>query len=128
HHRFGERPQKLGIFARHAGCLVAASSLHQPERWCVVAHVVTEPCVNCKYTDCVVVCPCECFYGDDRQLYIDPEDCIDCGACIPECPVEAIYPDAGVPAKWVGYVQLNADRVKVLKPAGAHVTERLPPK
>ena len=89
-----------------------------------MSHVVTEPCANCKYTDCVVVCPCECFYGDDRQLYIDPDDCIDCGACLPECPAEAIFPDTGVPAKWIGYVQLNADRVRVLKPLGAHVTEK----
>lgn len=89
-----------------------------------MAYVVTEPCVGCKYTDCVVVCPCECFYGDDTQLYIDPADCIDCGACIPECPVEAIFYEGDVPAKWAGYVQLNADRVAVLKPLGAHVTEK----
>jgi ferredoxin len=95
-------------------------------RRCPVAHVVTEPCVGCKYTDCVVVCPCECFYADDRQLYIDPEDCIDCGACIPECPVEAIFLDADVPAHWGGYSQRNAELVKVLKPAGAHVTEKQP--
>ena len=91
-----------------------------------MAHVVTEPCVGCKYTDCVVVCPCECFYADDRQLYIDPVDCIDCGACIPECPVGAIFRDADVPAQWEGYVELNAERVKVLQPAGARVTERVP--
>jgi ferredoxin len=92
----------------------------------VMAMVVTAPCVGCKYTDCVVVCPCECFYGDEQQLYIDPEDCIDCGACIPECPVEAIFLDADVPAKWSSFVQLNAERVKVLKPlAGAHVTEKV---
>jgi ferredoxin len=90
-----------------------------------VAHVVTQPCVNCKYTDCVVVCPMECFYGDDRQLYIDPDDCIDCGACAPECPVEAIFPDDDVPVRWAGYVRLNADRVQVLKPLGARVTERI---
>ena len=89
-----------------------------------MAHVVTEPCANCKYTDCVVVCPMECFYGDDRQLYIDPDDCIDCGACVPECPVEAIFLDVEVPAKWSGYVGLNADQVKVLKPAGARVIEK----
>jgi len=89
-----------------------------------VAHVVTEPCVGCKYTDCVVVCPMECFYGDDRQLYIDPEECIDCGACIPECPVGAIFQDDDVPAQWTSYVQLNADRVRMLKPAGARVTEK----
>jgi ferredoxin len=89
-----------------------------------VAHVVTEPCVNCKYTDCVVVCPVDCFYGDDRQLYIDPDDCLDCGACIPECPVEAIYQDFNVPEKWTHFIQLNADRVKALKPLGAGVTEK----
>jgi ferredoxin len=66
----------------------------------------------------------ECFYGDDRQLYIDPDDCIDCEACIPECPVEAIFIAADVPPKWTSYIQLNADRVKVLKPVGARVTEK----
>jgi len=89
-----------------------------------MAHVVTEPCVNCKYTDCVVVCPCECFYGDESQLYIDPVDCIDCGACIPECPVGAIYRDEDVPPKWTSFIQLNAERVQVLKPMGARVTEK----
>ena len=91
-----------------------------------MAHVVTEPCVNCKYTDCAVICPMECFYGDDRQLYIDPDECIDCGACIPECPVEAIYMDVNVPGQWTEYVQLNAERVRVLKPAGARVLEKQP--
>lgn len=91
-----------------------------------MAHVVTEPCVNCKYTDCVVVCPVDCFYGDDRQLYIDPDDCLDCGACIPECPVEAIFRDFDVPAKWNAYIQLNAERVKVLKVTGGHITEKTP--
>jgi ferredoxin len=91
-----------------------------------VAHVVTEPCANCRYTDCVVVCPMECFYGDETQLYIDPGDCIDCGACIPECPVEAIFLDQEVPEKWARYIQLNVDRVKVLKPAGARVVEKIP--
>jgi ferredoxin len=89
-----------------------------------MACVVTEPCVGCKYTDCVVVCPCDCFYGDEKQLYIDPVDCIDCEACVPECPVEAIYVDGNVPAKWAGFIQLNADRVDVLKPLGANVTEK----
>ncbi len=91
-----------------------------------MAHVVTEPCLNCKYTDCVVVCPMECFYGDERQLYIDPDDCIDCGACISECPVEAIFQDVNVPDRWASYIALNAERVAVLKPAGARVTERQP--
>ena len=89
-----------------------------------MACVVTEPCVNCKYTDCVVVCPCECFYQDEHQLYIDPEDCIDCEACIPECPVDAIYLDRDVPGPWERFIELNADRVKILKPAGGHITEK----
>ena len=55
--------------------------------------VVTEPCDHCKYTDCVVVCPVECFYGDEKMLYIHPDECIDCGVCEPECPIEAILPD-----------------------------------
>ncbi len=92
-----------------------------------MAYVVTEPCVNCRFTDCVVVCPMECFYGDAGQLFIDPDDCIDCGACAPECPVEAIYSDADVPAKWAGYVLLNADRARALKAAGARVTEKQAP-
>ncbi len=91
-----------------------------------MAYVVTEPCVNCKYTDCVVVCPCECFYGDDTMLYIDADDCIDCGACQPECPVDAIHYDTEVPLMWDRYIQLNLDRVKVLKPLGAKVTEKVP--
>ena len=56
--------------------------------------------------------------------YIDPDDCIDCGACVPECPVEAIFLDVEVPEKWSSFVQLNADRVKVLKPLGANITEK----
>lgn len=89
-----------------------------------MAHVVTEPCVGCKYTDCVVVCPMECFYGDERQLYVDPGDCIDCGACVPECPAEAIFRDVDVPAKWSGYVRLNAERSAELKRLGLRVTEK----
>ena len=67
----------------------------------------------------------ECFYGDERQLYIDPDDCIDCGACAPECPVEAIYQDVNVPSQFTPYIQLNADRFKSLKPH-ARITERQP--
>jgi ferredoxin len=74
-----------------------------------MAFVVTEPCVGCKYTDCVAVCPCDCFHEGEQMLYIDPEHCIDCEACAPECPVEAIYPEASVPEKWQHYITLNAD-------------------
>ena len=56
-----------------------------------MTHVVAEPCFACKYTDCVVVCPVECFYEGEKMLYIHPDECIDCEACVPECPVEAIF-------------------------------------
>ncbi len=69
--------------------------------------VVTEPCVKCKYTDCVAVCPVDCFHEGENMLVIDPVECIDCGACVPECPVEAIYLDEDVPDKWQEYIALN---------------------
>ncbi|AHX11272.1 4Fe-4S binding domain protein [Neorickettsia helminthoeca str. Oregon] len=56
-------------------------------------HVVTEKCVKCKYTDCVEVCPVDCFHEGEEYLVIDPEVCIDCGVCVPECPIEAIVND-----------------------------------
>jgi len=75
-----------------------------------MAYVVCQPCHDCKYTDCVTVCPVDCFYQDDHMLYIDPQECIDCGGCVPECPVEAIYDEPAVPSKWAHYVPLNAER------------------
>ena len=71
-------------------------------------HIVAEPCVKCKYTDCVTVCPVDCFHEGENMLVIDPEECIDCGACIPECPAEAIFLDEDLPDQWSEYVQLNA--------------------
>jgi ferredoxin len=91
-----------------------------------MAFVVCEPCRDCKYTDCVAVCPCECFYQDGSMLYIDPDQCIDCEACVPECPVEAIFHDTNVPAQWTQYVQLNRDRVAKLR-EGGHITEKQEP-
>jgi ferredoxin len=73
-----------------------------------VAHVVTEPCVGCKYTDCVVNCPMECFYADGRQLYIDPEECIDCDACVEACPVDACFAEDQLPNEWERYIEVNA--------------------
>jgi len=93
-----------------------------------MAHVVTEPCRDCKYTDCVVVCPVDCFYQDDKMLYIDPVDCIDCINCVAECPVEAIFAEEDVPAKWQSFTQLNADKCAELKAAGgANITEKQEP-
>jgi ferredoxin len=56
--------------------------------------VVTEACIRCKYTDCVEVCPVDCFYEGENMLVIHPDECIDCGVCEPECPVDAILPDS----------------------------------
>ncbi|MEW4488685.1 Ferredoxin 1 [Thalassoglobus neptunius] len=74
-----------------------------------MTHVVAEPCFNCKYTDCVVVCPVECFYEGEAILYIHPDECIDCEACVPECPVEAIFHEDNLPEEWAGYTELNAE-------------------
>jgi ferredoxin len=92
-----------------------------------MAYVVCEPCHDCKYTDCVTVCPCDCFYQDESMLYIDPDSCIDCGACVPECPVEAIFADLEVPARWAQFVHLNAERIGALK-GGEPLTEKQEPK
>ena len=85
-----------------------------------MAFVVTEPCFGCKYTDCVVVCPCGCFHEGEQMLYIDPEQCIDCDACRPECPVEAIFQENDVPEPWQEYIQLNAE----LSASCPQITER----
>ena len=72
-----------------------------------MAHIVTDACVRCKYTDCVAVCPVECFYETESMLVIHPDECIDCGACIPECPVEAIYIEDEIPEEFDAYIELN---------------------
>ena len=73
-----------------------------------MAYVVAEPCIKCKHTDCVAVCPVDCFHEGKNFIAIDPVVCIDCGACVPECPVNAIFAEDDLPAKWVEYKQLNA--------------------
>ncbi len=73
-----------------------------------MAYIVAEPCINCKFTDCVDVCPVDCFYEGKNFLVINPDECIDCGACEPECPVDAIFEEDEVPDKWRHYVELNA--------------------
>ena len=72
-----------------------------------MAHIVAEPCFDCKYTDCVVVCPVDCFYEGAQMLYIHPEECIDCGACVEPCPVQAIFPADELPEKWKFYTEVN---------------------
>ncbi|MCP4639945.1 MAG: ferredoxin family protein [bacterium] len=72
-----------------------------------MTHVVTEPCIKCKFTDCVAVCPVDCFHEGANMLVINPDECIDCGACVDECPVSAIYPEEDLPEKWQDFMDLN---------------------
>jgi len=69
-----------------------------------MTYVVTENCIKCKYTDCVEVCPVDCFYEGENMLVINPDECIDCGVCVPECPAEAIIADSepGATSFWLG--------------------------
>ena len=71
--------------------------------------VVTENCIKCKYMDCVEVCPVDCFYEGENMLVIHPDECIDCGACVPVCPVQAIFPEEELPEKWASFTQIEAD-------------------
>jgi ferredoxin len=73
-----------------------------------VAYIVGDPCVKCKFTDCVEVCPVDCFYEGTNTLVIHPEECIDCGACEPVCPTTAIFEEEELPEKWKPYVEINA--------------------
>lgn len=71
--------------------------------------VVTEECIKCKLTDCVEVCPVDCFHEGPNMLVIDPDECIDCTLCEPECPVEAISSDDDVPENMQQFIELNAE-------------------
>jgi ferredoxin len=86
-----------------------------------MTHVVTGRCVDCRYTYCVVECPVSCFWEvtDPHMLVIDPGTCIDCEACVPACPINAIYPDHELPGEFADWEQKNAD----LFEAGENVTE-----
>ncbi len=71
--------------------------------------VVTDACIQCKYTDCVAACPVDCFQEGPNFLVIDPAGCIDCAVCVPECPVNAIYAEDDLPAEQRHFLQLNAE-------------------
>lgn len=73
-----------------------------------MAFVVTETCIKCKLTDCVEVCPVDCFYEGPEFLVIHPDECIDCGLCEPECPIEAIYADDELPENQIEFIEINA--------------------
>lgn len=90
-----------------------------------MAHVVTDRCVDCRYTDCCAVCPVDCFYEitSPAMLVIDPDTCIDCGLCVPECPIQAIWPEGELPEVYAEWTGKNAElfgggtRIKVKKDA-----------
>ena len=75
--------------------------------------IVGENCIKCKHTDCVEVCPVDCFYEGPNMLVIHPDECIDCALCEPECPVDAIFADDEVPEDQVPFVELNAELAEV---------------
>ncbi|GEM84444.1 4Fe-4S dicluster domain-containing protein [Meiothermus hypogaeus] len=80
-----------------------------------MAHVICEPCVGAKHRDCIAVCPVDCIHPkleEDQgevMLFINPDECIDCGACVPACPVAAIFIEQDVPPQWQGYIEKNRD-------------------
>jgi len=84
-----------------------------------MAYIVAEPCIKCKYTDCVAVCPVECFYEGENSLVIHPDECIDCGACEPECPTTAIFEESALPEKWKAFVDINSVFAGAKAPADA---------
>ncbi len=90
-----------------------------------MTHIVSESCIRCKYTDCVDVCPVDCFREGPNMLVIDPDECIDCAVCIPECPVNAIYAEEDVPADQQAFIALN---VELARSAGwKSITKRKTP-
>jgi ferredoxin len=74
-----------------------------------MTYVVTENCILCKYTDCVEVCPVDCFHEGPNFLVIDPDECIDCTLCVPECPAEAIFPEEELAEDQLEFLELNAE-------------------
>ena len=87
-----------------------------------MTYVVTETCIKCKYTDCVDVCPVDCFREGPNMLVIDPDECIDCTLCVPECPVEAIFAEDDVPDAQTEFIEKNRELAKLWKP----IIERKP--
>lgn len=88
-----------------------------------MTYVVTENCIRCKHTDCVDVCPVDCFYEGPNFLVIHPEECIDCDECVPACPVDAIYAESDLPEGQRQFLELNAELAEVWP----NITERKDP-
>ena len=86
-----------------------------------MAYVITDACIGTKDRSCVDVCPVDCIHDDgdvDLILYVDPDECIDCGACEPECPVTAIFPEEDTPPQWKDYIAKNRDVFTSATPPG----------
>jgi ferredoxin len=81
-----------------------------------MTYVVTEGCIKCKFTDCVDVCPVDCFREGPNFLVIDPDECIDCTLCVAECPADAIYAEDDVPGDQQDFIELNAELARLWKP------------
>ena len=96
---------RFGLALGHYGCMVPLRT---------VAYVIVQPCVGVKDASCVEVCPVDCIHTDDAatMYYIDPDECIDCGACVDPCPVDAIFPEDEVPEQWRDFIKINADYFK----------------
>ena len=90
-----------------------------------MTHVVSEACIRCKYTECVEACPVDAFHEGPNFLVIDPDECIDCAVCIPECPVNAIYAEEDLPADQIAFIKINADLA--LAQGWKSITKRKPP-
>ncbi len=88
-----------------------------------MTHVVIDNCKDCRFTDCVTVCPVDCFHIGDDMLYIDPAECIDCAACVPECPVDAILMDEDVTDDKQEWIGINAEKA----PGLPVITDKLDP-
>jgi ferredoxin len=125
------RGGEVRVLARTATRRAEQRTAHPRTRTPAVTYIITEPCIDVKDKSCIDVCPVDCIHETGRMLVIDPEECIDCGACEPECPVEAIFPEDAVPDKWTPFIRINyaytdgVDAVEAL--VLQQVTENPPP-
>jgi NAD-dependent dihydropyrimidine dehydrogenase PreA subunit len=96
---------RFGLTLGHMGAMVTLRD---------VAYVIVQPCIGVKDASCVEVCPVDCIHTADAapMYYIDPDECIDCGACVDPCPVDAIFPEDEVPEQWRDFIKINADYFK----------------
>jgi NAD-dependent dihydropyrimidine dehydrogenase PreA subunit len=117
-------------YALDASHRAAAVGQELLQRRIGMTYVIAEPCIDVLDISCVSVCPVDCIHyeeGTDRKLFIDPNECIDCGACEPECPVNAIFPEESLPPEWANYTVIDATWYTDKAAARASVDELKPP-